>query len=449
VVLKLKIKKMRKLFFLIASILVTVNILAQAPQKMSYQAVIRNSSNVLVESQSVGIRINILQGSVKGNAVYIETHNTTTNANGLVSIEIGAGTVLTGTFSTINWADGPYFVKTETDPSGGSNYTISGTSQLLSVPYAMHSKTAESIGLMGSQGQVLTMCDGKPTWTNGGQCPGNISSLNCANMEKVGSLSSGVPASGVKFMIPYIGGNGGIHNGQIVNSTGVLGLTATLLPGNFAIGNDTLVYSVSGTPSSSGNALFQINIGGKTCNISINVQFSLTLGDTFGGGIVGYIFQPGDFGYVAGETHGIIAAINDLPTLYTWGPWNPTAYSQYFQNISVAIGKGKNNTDTILSVAGIMSSNFPAAHAAKNYTNGIYNDWFLPSKNELLALKTNLANNNKGNFYTSGTQTTGYWSSSVMENYVGALAPIFDTNSNVVCGCAVFEAYRVRPIRYF
>jgi hypothetical protein len=118
---------------------------AQAPEKMSYQAVIRNSSGTLMNNQTIGMQISILQGSVNGTAIYIETQSPTTNENGLASIEIGAGTIVTGTFSDINWSAGPYFIKTETDPTGGTNYSIIGTSQLLSVPYALHAKTAESI----------------------------------------------------------------------------------------------------------------------------------------------------------------------------------------------------------------------------------------------------------------------------------------------------------------
>jgi hypothetical protein len=117
---------------------------AQAPQKMSYQAVIRNTSNVLVTSTAVGMRISILQGSASGPSVYTETQSLTTNANGLVSLEIGTGTVVSGTFSAINWATGPYFIKTETDPTGGSSYTIFGTTQLTSVPYALFSATSGS-----------------------------------------------------------------------------------------------------------------------------------------------------------------------------------------------------------------------------------------------------------------------------------------------------------------
>ncbi|MCF6364815.1 MAG: hypothetical protein L3J35_01290 [Bacteroidales bacterium] len=118
---------------------------AQAPEKMSYQAVIRDASNNLVISQSVGMQISILQSSETGTEVYVETQNPTTNTNGLVSIEIGTGTVVSGDFTTIDWANDTYFVKTETDPTGGTNYTITGTSQLLSVPYALHAKTAENI----------------------------------------------------------------------------------------------------------------------------------------------------------------------------------------------------------------------------------------------------------------------------------------------------------------
>lgn len=136
---------MKKLLTLIAAVFISINLFAQAPQKMSYQAVIRNSSNALVTNAPVKMRISILQASATGNAVYSELHSTTTNANGLVSIEIGGGTSPTGTFSSINWGNGTYFLKTETDPTNGSTYSIIGTSQLLSVPYAYFSKYSGSL----------------------------------------------------------------------------------------------------------------------------------------------------------------------------------------------------------------------------------------------------------------------------------------------------------------
>lgn len=112
-------------------------VLKGVPEQMSYQAVIRDSGDALVSNQAIGMQISILQDSASGSVVYVETQTPTTNINGLVSLEIGTGTT-TDDFSTINWATGTYFIKTETDPTGGTNYTITGTSQLLSVPYALY-----------------------------------------------------------------------------------------------------------------------------------------------------------------------------------------------------------------------------------------------------------------------------------------------------------------------
>jgi hypothetical protein len=136
----LKDKTMKRLFTLSMVILLTFSLFAQSPQKMSYQCVIRNAGGDLVTDQTIRIRISILQGTSSGTVVYTETQTPTTNANGLVSIEIGDG----AGFDAINWASGPYFLKTETDPTGGTNYTISGTSQMLSVPYALYSTKAQT-----------------------------------------------------------------------------------------------------------------------------------------------------------------------------------------------------------------------------------------------------------------------------------------------------------------
>lgn len=149
---------MRSFITLCASILMSTLVFAQAPQKMSYQAVIRNSSNALVVNTQVGMQISILQGAASGTAVYVETQTPTTNTNGLASLEIGGGTVVSGNFANINWANGPYFIKTETDPTGGTNYTITGTSQLLSVPYAFFS--GNGIGSVSAAGDTLFLFDG-------------------------------------------------------------------------------------------------------------------------------------------------------------------------------------------------------------------------------------------------------------------------------------------------
>ena len=137
---------MRKLFTILVAVLLTATVWAQSPEKMSYQAVIRDASDNLITDTQIGMQISILQGSASGTAVYVETQVPTTNANGLVSLEIGAGTVESGDFATIDWANGPYFIKTETAVEAPlTTYTITGTSQLLSVPYALHAKTAESV----------------------------------------------------------------------------------------------------------------------------------------------------------------------------------------------------------------------------------------------------------------------------------------------------------------
>lgn len=108
------------------------------PSGISYQAVVRNSTSELLTNTNVGVRILIRQGSASGSIVYAETHETKTNVNGLLSFVIGEGNATQGSFEAIDWSNGPFFVQTDTDPNGGSNYSISSTTQLLSVPFAYY-----------------------------------------------------------------------------------------------------------------------------------------------------------------------------------------------------------------------------------------------------------------------------------------------------------------------
>ncbi len=135
-----------RLFLLLTLILLPAQkFLAQTPEKMSYQAVVRSSDNSLVSNSNVSLRVIVRQGSQNGSSAYEETHFATTNANGLVSLEIGNGSNANGSFSNIPWHNGPFFIETQIDPSGGSNFSIVGVSQLLSVPYALSAKTAENV----------------------------------------------------------------------------------------------------------------------------------------------------------------------------------------------------------------------------------------------------------------------------------------------------------------
>jgi microcystin-dependent protein len=145
---------MKRNYTLLLLLLATVSILAQTPEKMSYQAVLRDASNTLLTNQEVGMQISILQNTATSAAVYVETQTPTTNLNGLVSLEIGTGST-SDSFASIDWSAGPYFIKIATDPNGGSSYSITGTSQLMSVPFAMYAKTSGS-SIPGPQGEPGT-----------------------------------------------------------------------------------------------------------------------------------------------------------------------------------------------------------------------------------------------------------------------------------------------------
>ena len=165
---------MKKLLTIIVAVLLTASIFAQAPQKMSYQAVVRDGSNNLITNHAVGMQITILQNTTP---VYTEIQTPTTNANGLVSIEIGDGEG----FNNIDWSNGPYFIKTETDPTGGTSYTITGTSQLLSVPYALHAKTAETVsGAINETDPIY-----------GASQAANITSSDIANLGNLSGTNTG------------------------------------------------------------------------------------------------------------------------------------------------------------------------------------------------------------------------------------------------------------------
>lgn len=226
---------MKRIFTILSLVLFTFNIYAQVPHLLSYQAIVRDADNNLITNLAVGMQISILYGNAEtGTVVYSEVLTPTTNDNGMVSVEIGgeAG------FTSIDWSDGPYFIKTEIDPGGNTNYTITGVSQLLTVPYALHAKTAETIttpidgsetiiisgtdvivngtgtadspyeiGVTpgaeigeirywdgsnwvavapGESGTRLTFCNGVPTW---GPCPG-LATLNIIYVSEVTQASA-------------------------------------------------------------------------------------------------------------------------------------------------------------------------------------------------------------------------------------------------------------------
>lgn len=131
--------------------MIACGFLSAQPQTISYQAVARNEQGHPLVNKNVSFRFSLLQGSASGAAVYVETHAITTNDFGLANLGIGAGTVSAGNFSTIDWGAAGYWLKVELDPEGGTTYSEMGTSQLLSVPYALYAKTA---GVDGSETKI-------------------------------------------------------------------------------------------------------------------------------------------------------------------------------------------------------------------------------------------------------------------------------------------------------
>ncbi|MEI8204654.1 MAG: hypothetical protein WCH34_16670 [Bacteroidota bacterium] len=239
---------MKKIFTVLAAVLLTASVFAQTPQKMSYQAVIRNSSNQLIQNHSVGMKISILRDSAMGPAVYSEIQVPTTNFNGLVSIEIGGGTVVSGNFSAINWALGSYFIKTETDPTGGLNYSITGTSQLLSVPYALYAKSADTLtGGINETDPVYTISQAKNITATDITHLSNLSGINTGDQD----LSLYATKTSLADSIAYI------NNKKVDKVTGKDLAPNGSVNGQMLYWNGTAWVSIA--PGSAGQVLTMVN----------------------------------------------------------------------------------------------------------------------------------------------------------------------------------------------
>jgi len=349
---------MKKIYSIIAGLLLTASVCAQAPQKMSYQAVIRNSSNALITSTPVGMQISILQGSSTGTPVYVETQTPSTNANGLVSLEIGTGIIISGTFSTINWATGPYFIKTETDPTGGTAYTIAGTNELMSVPYALFSANGTP-GATGPQGPIgLTGAAG----TNG-----------------TNGLDGAAGATGPQGSIGLTGATGATGPQGSIGATGATGATGP--QGSIGLTGATGATGPQGSiglTGATGAAGTNAGVGG----------FTHYLGEAFNGGIIYYLYKGSD-----GLEHGLIVALTESTA--TW------------QTTGTLVNA--NRTEDGAFNTGLMTGS-PAA----TYVTGLGAGWYLPSIDELGLLYYNRYSAQKGLRTLGNTllsNTANYWSS--------------------------------------
>ncbi len=205
---------MKKLsIILICLSLMIGSILAQTPGAFKYQAVVRDNAGQIIVSQNVGFRISIVEGSAAGSSVYSEKHSTQTNAFGLVNLEIGNGTNLSGSFPAIDWGSGSYFVKIELDASNNGSFSEMGTSQLLAVPYALYAaKSGDALKIAGTpkagdilfnngvnwsllqkgvNGQTLRLDNGLPGWAEPGYALPMVTTSEVSDVIQTSATSGG------------------------------------------------------------------------------------------------------------------------------------------------------------------------------------------------------------------------------------------------------------------
>ena len=433
-------KKLTLLLFLLQSLIT----FAQVPQKMSYQSVLRNASNQILANQSIGVKINIVEGSLTGSIVYAETHTTTTNANGLFTLEAGGGTPTTGTFSAINWGNGSHYIKSEIDITGGTNYALSGTMELLSVPYALYAVNGLPDGtangeilywngyqwksiLSGIEGSSLQICNGIPHW---GQCP-NLPTLNTLNTTQITSTSitiQGNISSEGGSQVTQKGFCWSITPNPIINSTYVSNNGGGSGVFNFQINNltpATTYYIKSYATNASGTSY------GNQLIITTMNNNSHIVGESFGGGIIAYIFQNGDPGFIANQQHGIIVAPQDQSVGAQWG-----CNGTYLGTTQGAIGTGYLNTASISSNCGTSTSSY-ICHSLQL---GGYNDWFLPSLEEMSKVYQNKDS-------IGGFVNDYYWTSCEQDNPGGAWVVSFVFGNWLPFSRT--NLYHVRAIRFF
>jgi len=392
---------MKKLLLIQSIFFIALTSYAQSPEKFSYQAVIRNADGKVLNQQNVAMQISIIQNSVNGGAVYSETHRSNTNANGLLSIIIGEGEVVSGDFSVIDWSEGPYFIKSETDPQGGSNYTIVSTSQLLSVPYALHANTADELTF-----NVVTE-ESDPIFQS--------------------SLASGITEVDTAFW------NTHTEDTKLTSDE--------IAEFGFVTGSHTDSTDIANYGYVAGPQLDSTSIAnmGFVTNATDNIY---EVGDLAQGGVVFWVDATG--------RHGLVCAISDQSAGIRWHAGTKGST----QAKGDGIYAGKSNTAIAIS-SHVAIGDDGETYAARICNelvvteNGVdYGDWYLPSMVEL-----GIMYNNKNLINSSAVSAGGnafasdfYWSSTEI-NANNAEAMQF--NAGVQLGFGKQVPRNVRAIRSF
>ncbi len=424
---------MRKIFIIIAAVWITTSVFAQPPEKISYQAVIRDTGNNLITNQTIGMQISILQGTADGTSVYEEIQTPTTNANGLVSFEIGAGTIVSGSFATIDWANGPYFIKTETDPTGETSYTITGVSQLLSVPYALHAKTAETItGTITETDPVFTESDAANITATDITNLGNLSGTNTGDQD----LSAYATKTALSDSIARV-------RSEIPDVSSFLSTETDLVWD----ADSSLVRAEVRTEIS--DSLLALNAALSTViqdtenqiRADIPTVTTYSVGDFAQGGVVFWVDETGQ--------HGLACAIEDQDggSSIQWYNGSSTTTSA----VGDGVYAGEMNTLLIIANQGATLTNYAAGLCA-NYSvsqNGVtYGDWYLPSKYELMIMNNHSAaiNSAAGDNGGSNLAIGWYWSSTEDSKY-DAWMQLFHYDSKN--SLSKDRTARVRAVRAF
>jgi hypothetical protein len=410
-------------FLLIACV---ESILAQAPVQIPYQGVARDAQGSALQNQQVSLRLTI--EDFLGTDLFQEIHSANTNQFGLFNVQIGSIQNL-----NIDWGSGSKFLHVEMDIQGGTNFIDLGSTQFLSVPYALYAETSNTPGPQGPAG--VNGANGQ----NGAQGPQGIQGIQgetgaqgLAGMNGTNGTNGQNGAQGPQGVAGSNGTNG-------LNGQNTLVKTTTETAGaNCQAGGVKLEY---GLDANSNGTLDLVEVNNSltkyVCNGAAgSSSCAMQIGDSYQGGIIAYIDASG--------CHGFVCAPSDQSNGIMWSNSSLTcpAYSQ---------GIGSGGVNTRLAVAIYGSANSHACGLCANLTLNGYNDWVLPSLEEILAIRSNLSTIGLGGL--SGY----YWTSSLVPDYIpnntgSAIWFLFQPDCydcSLISSNSKVSTYKVRAIRYF
>lgn len=232
----------QRILFFIFSLLLCTGIVAQVPQKFNYQAVARNSAGNPLVSTAIGLRLSITDGT---STLYSETFTPTTNSLGLFTVEVGAGTVVSGNFSGIDWLSGLRYLRVEMDASGGTNYTDMGSSPLISVPYALVAGKVANISLndMNDVNTAGAVTNQVLQWNGSQWVPATLPGSTGDNWGTQTATTNGTLTGNGTAGLPLGIAQQGATSGQVLQWNGSAWVPATISGDNW--GTQTIVTNTT------------------------------------------------------------------------------------------------------------------------------------------------------------------------------------------------------------